>query len=43
MLYERPWIQVIKLQLDDVITTSAGGFQNPEQPGDDSSILPDEW
>lgn len=39
MLYEKPLMQVIKLELDDVITSSPGGYQNPEQPGEDSSDL----
>lgn len=35
MLYEKPLMQVIKLESADVITSSAGGYQDPTKPGDE--------
>lgn len=39
MLYEKPLMQVIKLELDDVITSSPGGYQDPTKPGGEVTDL----
>lgn len=42
MLYEKPWMQVIKLPIEGVVYTS-GNFFDPENPENNSDMNNDVW